>query len=143
MRTQACVTRLAVLFISLVVLVSSPVLAQKITGDISGDIADTSGAVIPNAAVTAKNLGTDLTRTATTTSSGSYRIPDLPVGNYSVSVQAGGFKTMKRQVEVAANAVIHADFKMQVGSREETVTVEGVAPMVDLSSNNNNYVNIV
>jgi outer membrane receptor protein involved in Fe transport len=140
MRTQACVSRLAVLFISLVVLVSSPLLAQKITGDISGDIADTSGAVIPNATVTAKNLGTDLTRTATTTGSGSYRIPDLPVGNYSVSVQATGFKTMKRQVGVAANAVIHADFKMQVGSREETVTVEGVAPMVDLSSNNNNYV---
>ncbi|MGE5725169.1 MAG: TonB-dependent receptor domain-containing protein, partial [Acidobacteriota bacterium] len=140
MRTQAWVARLAVLFVFLIVMVSSPVLAQKITGDISGDIADASGAVIPNATVTARNLGTDLTRTATTTSSGSYRIPDLPVGNYSVSVQATGFKTMKRQVGVAANAVIHADFKMQVGSRQETVTVEGVAPLVDLSSNNNNYV---
>jgi len=140
MRTQDCVTRLVVLISLLLVLISSPLLAQKITGDISGDVADASGAVIPSATVTARNLGTDLVRTATTTSSGSYRIPDLPVGNYSVSVEASGFKTMKRPVAVAANAVLHADFKMQVGQAQETITVEGVAPLVDLSSNNNNYV---
>ena len=140
MRTQDCVARLVVLISLLLVLISSPLLAQKITGDISGDVADASGAVIPSATVTARNLGTDLVRTATTTSSGSYRIPDLPVGNYSVSVEASGFKTMKRPVAVAANAVLHADFKMQVGQAQETITVEGVAPLVDLSSNNNNYV---
>src|SRR5579863_8479386 len=123
-----------------VILVSGSLVAQKITGDIAGDVTDTTGAVLPNATVTAKNLATDFNRSATTTSSGSYRITDLPIGNYSVTVSAQGFKNMTQRVQVVSSAVMRASFKMQVGSHEETVTVEAQAPLVDLSPNNNNYV---
>ncbi len=123
-----------------IMLVSGSLVAQKITGDIAGDVTDTTGAVLPNATVTAKNLGTDFNRSVTTTSSGSYRITDLPIGNYSVTVSAQGFKNMTQRVQVVSSAVMRASFKMQVGSHEETVTVEAQAPLVDLSPNNNNYV---
>ena len=115
-------------------------LAQTITGTISGDITDTTGAVVAGASVTVENLGTSAKRTATTTASGSYRVPDLPIGKYKVTASAEGFKTLVQTTEVLTGGVTHADFKLQVGQRTETVEVEGSAPLVDLSPNNNNYV---
>src|ERR1700704_4656724 len=85
------------------VLGSVPVLAQKITGDIAGDVTDSSGAVVPNASVTAENIGTSLTRNATTNEAGGFRINDLPIGTYRVAVSAEGFKTTQRNSEVAAS----------------------------------------
>ncbi len=119
---------------------SLPSLAQTITGTISGDVTDTSGAVVAGASITVENLGTSEKRTATTTTSGSYRVPDLAIGKYKVTATAAGFKTLMRTAEVATGAVTHSDFILQVGQRTETVEVEGSAPLVDLSPNNNNYV---
>src|SRR4030095_67573 len=76
----------------------------------------------------------------TTSSTGSYRVPELPIGEYKVTAAVEGFKTVVRTDEVATGAVTHADFAMQVGQRTETVEVEGTAPLIDLSPNNNNYV---
>jgi Carboxypeptidase regulatory-like domain/TonB dependent receptor/TonB-dependent Receptor Plug Domain len=126
------------MFLTLVMSAVSP--AQTITGTISGDVTDTTGAVVPGATITVQNLGTAETRTATTTGTGSYRVPDLAIGKYKVSASAQGFKTLVRTAEVATGAVTHADFALQVGQRTETVEVEGAAPLVDLSPNNNNYV---
>src|SRR5437660_12486232 len=91
----------------LVLLASLPAVAQKITGDISGDVTDASGAVVPNVTVTAQNVGTGLSRTATTTSTGSFRIPELPIGTYKVSATAAGFKTTVQNTDVLAGAVTH------------------------------------
>ncbi len=52
---------------------------------------------------------------------------------YKVSVAAPGFKTTERKVQVSAGGLTHADYVMQVGQRTETVTVEGAAPLVELS----------
>ena len=125
---------------ALLLVASLSAFGQKITGDISGDVTDSSGAVVPNATVTAENLGTNQTRTITTSSSGNYRLPDLPIGKYKITASATGFKTVVQNAEVLAGSVIHADFKLAVGQRTETVEVEGAAPLVDLSPNNNNYV---
>lgn len=134
-------SRFAVLcLIVLTGVVSSLLFAQTTTGTISGDITDSTGAVVPNVTVTVVHTGTSLTRLATTTSSGSYRIPDLPIGTYRVSTTAQGFKTVVRNAEVATGAVTHADFALQLGQRTETVEVQGSAPLVDLSPNNNNYI---
>ncbi|MFY9558856.1 MAG: TonB-dependent receptor [Terriglobales bacterium] len=130
----------AVRFLSLAFAFSSALLAQTITGTISGDVTDSTGAVVPGATITAQNIGTSETRTATTTGTGSYRIPDLAIGKYKVSASAQGFKTVVRTAEVATGAVTHSDFALQVGQRTDTVEVEGSAPLVDLSPNNNNYV---
>ncbi|MBZ5704205.1 MAG: TonB-dependent receptor [Acidobacteriia bacterium] len=95
---------------------------------------------MPNIAVTAVNTGTGLSRTTVTSGAGSYRIPELPIGTYKVTASAPGFKTIVQTVEVLAGGLMHADFKLQVGERTETVEVEGSAPLVELSPNENNYV---
>lgn len=130
----------AVLIVFLAVTFASFLPAQTITGTISGDVTDGTGAVVPGATITAQNIGTGETRTATTTSTGSYRIPDLAIGKYKLTATREGFKTLVRTAEVATGAVTHSDFALQVGQRTETVEVEGSAPLVDLSPNNNNYV---
>ncbi len=119
---------------------SVPALAQKITGDIAGDVTDKSGAVVPGATATAVSVGTNLTRNAATSNTGSFRINDLPIGTYKVSVAKEGFKTTQRTMEVSASGLTHADFALEVGQRSETVTVEGAAPLVEFAPNNNNYV---
>ncbi len=127
----------------LVIVLSWPrqVTAQKIRGDIEGVVKDQSGAVIPNAEITAKNLDTAAIRTARTTSTGDYRLTELPVGLYEVSASAAGFKTVVRQVQVAVATVTHSEFDLEVGQRTQTVTVEGTAPMMESSENRlNNYV---
>ena len=130
----------AVLSLSLVTIFSPGLLAQTITGTISGDVTDSTGAVVPGATVTLQSLGTGETRTATTSSTGSYRVPDLAIGKYKVTANAQGFKSIVRTAEVATGAVTHADFALQLGQRTETVEVEATTPLVDLSSNNSNYV---
>src|ERR1700751_627648 len=117
-----------------------PALAQKITGDIEGNVTDSSGAVLPNVVIAVENTGTGLSRTTTTSSSGNFRVTDLPVGNYKITATAQGFKTVVTSAEVKTGAVAHADFSLLVGQRTETVEVEGTAPMVDLSPNNNNFI---
>jgi hypothetical protein len=134
-----CVLRCSWISLLVAVLVF-PAFAQRTTGDISGDVTDASGAVVPNVSITAENVGTGQSRTATTTNSGSYRIPELPIGTYKVTASAAGFKTTVQNAQVVAGGVIHADFKLPVGETSETVEVQGSAPLIDLSPNNNNFV---
>jgi hypothetical protein len=124
----------------LLVCLSPASLGQTITGTISGDVTDTSGAVVAGATITVENLGTNEKRTATTTSTGSFRVPDLAIGKYKVTASAEGFKTLVQTSEVLTGAVTRAEFKLPVGQRTETVEVQGSAPLIDLSPNNNNYV---
>src|SRR6202023_1959406 len=129
----------------LLVCLSLPSLAQTVTGTISGDVTDTSGAVVAGATITIENLSTSQKRTATTTASGTFIVPDLAIGRYKVTATAEGFKTLVETSDVLTGAVTRgavtrAEFKLQVGQRTETVEVEGSAPLVDLSPNNNNYV---
>jgi hypothetical protein len=121
-------------------LASTALFAQKITGDIEGNVTDSSGAVVPGATVTALNGDTGQSRTATSNGSGNYRINELAIGTYKISVSAAGFKNVTSTAEVKAGALTHADFALPVGQRTETVEVEGSAPLVDLSPNNNSYI---
>ena len=130
----------SILLAALVCLTGPSAFAQRITGDISGNVTDSSGAVVANVTVTVRNLGTGVERTANTNASGNYRIAELPIGDYKVSASAPGFKTSARQATVSAGALTASDFALEIGQRTETVEVEGTAPLVELSSNNNNYV---
>src|SRR5581483_11410657 len=132
--------RCAVLLFATLQLVSVGLFAQKITGDIAGDVSDSTGALLPNVTVTVQSTETGLSRSTTTSASGSYRVPELPIGPYKVTAGAQGFKTLVQNAQVQAGAVSHADFKLSVGERTETIEVQGTAPLVDLSSNNNNFV---
>lgn len=136
--SRSIAASLAIAFLGLCL--SSPATAQTITGTISGDVTDTSGAVVAGATVTVENLGTSQKRTATTTVTGTFLVPDLAIGKYKVTAAAEGFKTLMQTSEVLTGAVTRALFKLPVGQRTDTVEVEGSAPLIDLSSNNNNYV---
>src|SRR6478752_7429820 len=135
-------SRYVYLFVLLVLIsiCSMPVLAQRITGDIAGEVTDATGAVLPNVTITAVNTGTNYSRSAVTSDTGAFRIPELPIGTYRVTASAEGFKSAVQTADVQVGAVIQASFKLTVGQRTETVEVEGTAPLVELSPNNNNYV---
>ena len=127
-------------FACLGLLLTVPAFAQKITGDIEGNVTDGSGAVVPNASVTVENASVGLARTTSTSASGSFRITELPIGTYRVTVSAQGFKTLVSTAEVKTGAIARSDLVLQIGQRTETVEVEGSAPLVELSPNENNYV---
>jgi len=95
------------------------------TGALSGTVMDPSGGVIVGATVTATNLATSQQRSATTTSTGSYQISLLPPGNYSVHLEASGFKSLDiPSVTINVTETLEVNRKLEVGSSSEKVTVE-------------------
>jgi len=109
--------------------------AQMPTATILGVVKDKSGAVVPDAAVTARNLENDQSRTTVTGQDGSYRLSALPVGNYEVRVEQSGFQSQVRgglNLSVAQEAVV--SFTLEVGAVEQTVAVTAEAPLVNTTS---------
>src|SRR5713226_8607437 len=110
-------------------------MSQLPTATILGVLKDSSGAVVPDAGITAKNLETGLTRTAVSGADGSYRLSALPVGAYEVRVEHPGFRTEVRSgltLAVGQEAVVN--LTLQVGAVEQTVAVTGEAPLVNTTS---------
>ena len=110
--------------------------AQDLSGTIEGAVLDPAGASVPKAKVAITNTDRrQVVRTVTTNDSGVYSVPFLPVGNYSVKVEAHGFKT-DEQTQIVLNVadVLKINFKMQVGAVTETVEVRAEAAEVDLST---------
>src|SRR5689334_8622987 len=81
------------LLVLLTVALASTSFAQGTLGSLAGTVRDASGAVIPGASVTLKNLGTGQTRKATTTGEGAFTFPQIDNGKYSVTVEKSGFRT--------------------------------------------------
>src|ERR1017187_6439826 len=79
--------------LALSVLISTPARAQVVGATLSGTINDNSGAVIPNAQISIRNVATGITREITGGSAGFFQAPNLDAGIYEVSVKAQGFKT--------------------------------------------------
>ena len=76
-------------------------LSAQFTSGIEGTVTDPSGAVVPNASVTIRNVDTDVEKTGQTTSAGNYRFTSLPASVYTISVSANGFKkTVHEKVTV-------------------------------------------
>jgi hypothetical protein len=94
-------------------------------GTILGTVTDPSGAVIPGVTVTITNTDTNQSQQVTTNSVGQYVVPDLRIGHYTVRATASGFKAAE-QAGIALNVGDRdrVDFKLEVGSTQESVTVE-------------------
>jgi hypothetical protein len=110
--------------------------AQDITGSIGGSILDPTGAAVPNAKVTITNTDRNqVVRTINTDSTGSYSVPYIPVGNYSIKVECTGFKTQER-TGVVLNVAddLRINIKLEVGATTETVEVSAAAATVELGS---------
>jgi hypothetical protein len=113
----------------------SPLSAQKFTGTIRGAVKDSSGALLPDAAVTIKNDATGETRTVMTNSMGEYVAPELLAGTYTVSVKKANFKeSVSKGVELHVASTATADAVLQVGNVAEQVTVEANSIQVETSS---------
>src|SRR5205814_1193555 len=115
--------------------VPRPTAAQTL-GTIAGAVKDASGAVLPGVTVeVASPALIERVRTATTGGTGLYRIVNLPPGLYIVTFKLSGFNQVRREaVQVAAGFTATIDAEMRVGAVEETVTVTGESPVVDLQS---------
>ncbi len=108
------------------VLSVTPLFSQSAsTGSLTGAVSDQTGAVVPNATVTATNTATNQTRTVTTAADGSYRIPLLEPGTYRIRFAAQGFKTSDvNGVTLVVTETTTVSRAMEVGAQTEQVTVE-------------------
>ncbi len=116
-------------------LVTGAAWAQE-TGEIFGKVVDTSGAIVPGVTVTLTSPVLITPMTAVSSETGSYRFPRLPVGVYTVKFELQSFKTVVHQgvqIAIGFNAQINAT--MEVSSVQETVTVTGETPLVDVKDN--------
>ena len=122
--------RLRFLFVLFAVLIGScfSTFAQQAT--IVGTVTDPSGAVIPNAKVTAKNEATGATVSTTTGGDGNYRFALLQPGQYTVIASASGFRTAQTEASVAVGTVATVNLKLPVGSETQTVEVTEAAPLL-------------
>src|SRR5205814_7189927 len=109
---------------------------QEVTGNIAGAVTDASGAAVPGAKVTVTATAQGLVlRDLRTNEVGLYAATLLPVGTYSVSVEAPGFRKERRDgIELNANAKYTADFQLQVGDVTQEVAVEAAPLQVELQT---------
>ncbi|MET0754264.1 MAG: carboxypeptidase regulatory-like domain-containing protein [Pyrinomonadaceae bacterium] len=102
----------------------SVVQAQTSFGRISGTVTDSSGAVVPNASVTASDSARNFSRTAVSDENGFYTLTNLPVGTYSVSVELQNFKkSVKTENALSADGRLTIDFTLEAGQVSEVVEV--------------------
>src|SRR5664279_1176972 len=105
------------------------------SGEITGEVKDPSGAVMPNASITVTNTATNVTRSTVTNNAGVYSFPDLVPGAYAVKVTAPGFDTVvKTGVELQVQQTARVDFDLKVGQAVQTVEVSGMAAMLTTES---------
>ncbi|MES2221112.1 MAG: carboxypeptidase regulatory-like domain-containing protein [Acidobacteriota bacterium] len=113
----------------------SAAVAQTVTGTITGEVTDPSGAVISGAQVIAHNVSTGVDSPTTTNSDGFYRIQSLPIGRYEVTVQATGFN--KETIPAFSLEVLQtANFnvKLTVGTASTTMHVSAAAPILNTTN---------
>jgi len=128
--------RLAVAILTAVLGWTSPVFAQRTTGAISGTVKDSSGAVLPGVTVEVSGPNIVGIQSATTNEHGFYRILNLPPGEYQLTFQLQGFKSLtRRALRVGVGATIEEDTTLEVGALTEQVEVVGEASVVDTTSN--------
>ena len=129
-------SRIASLFLSLILVCATALVAQDITGSISGTVTDASGAGVPGAKVTVTSIDRNqVVRTTATDGSGNYGAPLLAVGNYSVTVEAKGFKkTTQKDITLNVNDKLTVNVKLEVGDVQQEVTVEATPVSVELQS---------
>ncbi len=106
--------------------------SSAINGVIQGVVLDVQGLPSPNASVEVVNAGTSLRRRTLTDELGLFRFPLLPLGEYSVAIQAPGFARVERTgIRLGAGAVVTADFDLSVASIQQTIAVERGAPVLE------------
>ena len=109
--------------------------AQSSTGTIVGTVTDSSGAVVPAAAITITNKATSIARSMAANENGGFSAPALAAGDYQVKAEKQGFKTAVREATVQAGGDISVNLALSVGSASEVVTIEAASAQINYESN--------
>jgi hypothetical protein len=125
----------AAFVVCIVVAAAAPAIAQRTTGEIFGKTSDESGGVMPGVTVTLRSPAVQGAQTAVTSETGTYRFPVLPPGTYELEYVLTGFGIVKREgIQVAVGSNIELNVTLKLSSLEETLTVTGQTPVVDLTT---------
>ena len=118
-----------------VLLLCLPAFSQGSFGRILGTVTDQSGGVVAGATVTVIDTERGITRTLTTDDAGAYNAPNLTAGNYTVRVEAKGFKRIERQgIAIEVGHEVRVDLTVQPGEQNQTVTVTESVPLVETTN---------
>jgi hypothetical protein len=105
------------------------------SAEITGRIADASGAVIPGATVTALNTDRSISRATTSNDQGFFSLPNLDTGNYRITAEQPGFKaTTHTGIKLDVNQSLRLDFTLDVGQVTEKVEVTGEVALVEANT---------
>lgn len=125
-------SRVLALCAGLVLLAPALALGQATTATVYGNVTDGSGAQIPNAPVVIVNEETGSTQSATTSATGEFTFNFLPVGRYSLTIAAGGFKEQTESgIELTAGQRVRRTYELEIGALTERVTVLAGKPLVN------------
>jgi hypothetical protein len=114
--------------------------AQQTLGGVVGTVTDTTGASLPGVSVTIVADGTNLTRTATSSETGSYALPNLPIGTYTVTFSRDGFAPSRFPgIAVQADRTITLPVSLKLGATTDAVTVEAT-PLLNAVDTTNGYI---
>jgi hypothetical protein len=117
------------------VLAAAPGLHAQVSASITGVITDTSGARVPSAMITVKNVETGALRSTATDDAGRYQVLALPVGEYEIRISKSGFQEQLRSgVHLVVGQEAGVDLTLQVGEVKQQVTVAGEAPIVNTTT---------
>ena len=115
-------------FAFLVLASGSALFAQQTAGTLIGSVTDASGAVIPSASIKVVNLATNSVREAVSDGSGSYTVPFLPAGDYSLTLTVKGFQSQKiASINLQVQQTLRQDFQVKVGDVSESISVDASA----------------
>src|SRR5206468_11217876 len=109
--------------------------AQVTPPDLVGTIKDSSGGVVPGVTVALTNEATGVSRSTTTTDSGTYIFTSLQPGRYRLTAELSGFRKIERtRVELQVNQRAQIDLDLEVGLVSESLLIEGKAPLLETQS---------
>ena len=128
-------TSLVVTVVGVILCAVPAALAQQGTSEIRGRVLDEQGAVLPGVSIVATNEDTGVFREASTGADGSYYISQIVPGRYRVLAKLEGFRPLERRdLELPVGATLTINLTLPIGGLQETVTVTGATPLIDLSS---------
>jgi hypothetical protein len=115
--------------------ISLPAFSQLNFGQISGTVTDSTGSILPGAAVTVTDVERGIARALTTDNAGLYSASSLVPGTYSVRATVSGFNTTERRdIEVGVGQIVRIDLALQPGTQNQTVLVEGAPPLINATN---------
>ncbi len=130
---MAGVTR--ALGLTLLVFAMAIPLFAALTGDLQGTVLDSSGAVVVDAKVVVKDLGTGVTRTLTTNQQGQFAALQLALGLYEVTLEKSGFRGFATKVDIRSGEITRLPVTLEVGAPDELITVESeTTPLLDVAT---------